>query len=195
MQAGSCKPTLTHQSKMPTLIPGNPGPSFAQQISTLKYGAPGEIRTPDPLVRSQMLYPAELRAHSMTQNPSPLHLTSPNRRIRSVFGKRYATRRLNRLGRRNVFRLLNHGHRLHDIQPRTPQQLMNSPPPSTGWHRIPRGPSSPPRQTPSAAPHTHHEPWKAQARPRSAELASIAVHHIKLRHISIFILTACPGSP
>jgi hypothetical protein len=28
-----------------------------------KNGAPGEIRTPDPLVRSQMLYPAELRAH------------------------------------------------------------------------------------------------------------------------------------
>src|SRR3984885_11342175 len=27
-------------------------------------GAPGEIRTPDPLVRSQMLYPAELRARS-----------------------------------------------------------------------------------------------------------------------------------
>ena len=25
-------------------------------------GAPGEIRTPDPLIRSQMLYPAELRA-------------------------------------------------------------------------------------------------------------------------------------
>ena len=25
-------------------------------------GAPGEIRTPDPLVRSQVLYPAELRA-------------------------------------------------------------------------------------------------------------------------------------
>src|ERR1700752_4155822 len=31
--------------------------------SALKSGAPGEIRTPDPLVRSQMLYPAELRAH------------------------------------------------------------------------------------------------------------------------------------
>ena len=29
-----------------------------------KSGAPGEIRTPDPLVRSQMLYPAELRARS-----------------------------------------------------------------------------------------------------------------------------------
>ena len=26
-------------------------------------GAPGEIRTPDHLVRSQILYPAELRAH------------------------------------------------------------------------------------------------------------------------------------
>ena len=26
------------------------------------YGAPGAIRTPDPLVRSQVLYPTELRA-------------------------------------------------------------------------------------------------------------------------------------
>ena len=31
-------------------------------ILLLKYGAPEEIRTPDPLVRSQVLYPAELRA-------------------------------------------------------------------------------------------------------------------------------------
>jgi hypothetical protein len=30
----------------------------------MKDGAPGEIRTPDPLVRSQMLYPAELRARA-----------------------------------------------------------------------------------------------------------------------------------
>src|SRR5208282_5880829 len=30
----------------------------------MRNGAPGEIRTPDPLVRSQMLYPAELRAPS-----------------------------------------------------------------------------------------------------------------------------------
>ena len=29
----------------------------------LLYGAPKEIRTPDPLVRSQVLYPAELWAH------------------------------------------------------------------------------------------------------------------------------------
>ena len=30
--------------------------------TTLKNGAPGEIRTPDHLVRSQVLYPAELQA-------------------------------------------------------------------------------------------------------------------------------------
>ena len=29
----------------------------------MRNGAPGRIRTSDPLVRSQMLYPAELRAH------------------------------------------------------------------------------------------------------------------------------------
>ena len=28
-------------------------------------GAPGEIRTPDLLIRSQSLYPAELRAHTI----------------------------------------------------------------------------------------------------------------------------------
>ena len=31
----------------------------------LKNGAPGEIRTPDHLVRSQVLYPAELRARAI----------------------------------------------------------------------------------------------------------------------------------
>jgi hypothetical protein len=31
-------------------------------------GAPGEIRTPDPLVRSQMLYPIELRAQLLKGN-------------------------------------------------------------------------------------------------------------------------------
>jgi hypothetical protein len=30
---------------------------------TAENGAPGRIRTSDPLVRSQMLYPTELRAH------------------------------------------------------------------------------------------------------------------------------------
>ncbi len=32
------------------------------RLEASKYGAPEEIRTPDPLVRSQVLYPAELRA-------------------------------------------------------------------------------------------------------------------------------------
>jgi hypothetical protein len=31
----------------------------------LGFGAPGEIRTPDHLVRSQVLYPTELRARSI----------------------------------------------------------------------------------------------------------------------------------
>ena len=33
------------------------------KLKTMLNGAPGEIRTPDRLVRSQVLYPAELRAH------------------------------------------------------------------------------------------------------------------------------------
>ena len=38
--------------------------SYGRIISrnSVKSGAPEEIRTPDPLVRSQVLYPAELRA-------------------------------------------------------------------------------------------------------------------------------------
>ncbi len=36
---------------------------FKSLILLRKIGAPGEIRTPDRLVRSQVLYPAELRAH------------------------------------------------------------------------------------------------------------------------------------
>src|ERR1700728_2725756 len=41
----------------------------------LSYGAPGEIRTPDLLIRSQSLYPAELRAHTDAvprENPSQI---------------------------------------------------------------------------------------------------------------------------
>ncbi len=34
-----------------------------ETLRFFRIGAPGEIRTPDPLVRSQVLYPAELRAH------------------------------------------------------------------------------------------------------------------------------------
>src|SRR5262249_11861684 len=42
---------------------GNAGPFQKPRGFFRKSGAPGETRTPDPLVRSQMLYPAELRAH------------------------------------------------------------------------------------------------------------------------------------
>ena len=41
--------------------------------------APGRIRTPDPLIRSQMLYPAELQApmgREMGLNPRPLESQS-----------------------------------------------------------------------------------------------------------------------
>ncbi len=40
------------------------------QATTLRaplFGATEEIRTPDPLVRSQILYPTELRSHRMAE--------------------------------------------------------------------------------------------------------------------------------
>ena len=42
----------------------------AAEISGLVawYGAPGEIRTPDPQVRSLVLYPTELRAQKQKRN-------------------------------------------------------------------------------------------------------------------------------
>ncbi len=42
---------------------------------TLVYGAPGAIRTPDPLVRSQVLYPTELRAPKKIYHAND-HLTA-----------------------------------------------------------------------------------------------------------------------
>src|SRR5271165_2372240 len=39
-----------------------PGVKRTMRCETRKHGAPGEIRTPDLLVRSQTLYPTELRA-------------------------------------------------------------------------------------------------------------------------------------
>jgi hypothetical protein len=46
--------------KLSNLTLGLPSQNVALQREN---GAPGEIRTPDPLLRRQMLYPAELRAH------------------------------------------------------------------------------------------------------------------------------------
>ncbi len=37
--------------------------SGAQDATTILYGAPEAIRTPDPQLRRLLLYPAELRAH------------------------------------------------------------------------------------------------------------------------------------
>ena len=54
-----------------------------------KYGAPGEIRTPDPQVRSLMLYPTELRAHARECNkpvrpaPGPAPIAGRCRRPRA----------------------------------------------------------------------------------------------------------------
>ncbi len=43
----------------------NPKTSASSVPFLVRNGAPGEIRTPDPLVRSQVLYPAELRARCL----------------------------------------------------------------------------------------------------------------------------------
>ena len=39
--------------------------SMLSETSVIYNGAPEEIRTPDPLVRSQVLYPTELRARKL----------------------------------------------------------------------------------------------------------------------------------
>ena len=47
------------------LQPHGPKPCALPSCATSRYGAPEGIRTPDLLVRSQTLYPAELRAHNI----------------------------------------------------------------------------------------------------------------------------------
>ncbi len=37
---------------------------YVKRVYIIKIGTPGMIRTCDPLIRSQVLYPAELRVHS-----------------------------------------------------------------------------------------------------------------------------------
>jgi hypothetical protein len=53
---------------------------------SFQYGAPGEIRTPDHLVRSQVLYPAELRARGSFEgaHPTTTHFP-PAKRDKSLF--------------------------------------------------------------------------------------------------------------
>ncbi len=49
-----------------------------------KNGAPGEIRTPDPLLRRQMLYPAELRARSGSGFDSKASAAVPKTKSTSI---------------------------------------------------------------------------------------------------------------
>ena len=60
---------LRKKQANPVLLDNDPSigqPSSRDGRKSLKNGAPGEIRTPDHLVRSQVLYPAELRAHDQS---------------------------------------------------------------------------------------------------------------------------------
>ena len=41
------------------------------------YGAPEEIRTPDPLLRRQLLYPTELQAHHLVERVMGIEPTRP----------------------------------------------------------------------------------------------------------------------
>src|SRR4051812_49357540 len=54
--------------------PTLPRPDLPAYGFLLSHGAPGEIRTPDPQIRSLVLYPAELRARL----PSPGEKPRPN---------------------------------------------------------------------------------------------------------------------
>ena len=47
-------------------------------MTDFEVGAPGEIRTPDRLVRSQVLYPTELRARIFTTLQTELYTTKFN---------------------------------------------------------------------------------------------------------------------
>ena len=59
------------------ILPGNKKADTRVPASIYEYGAPGRIRTSDHLVRSQVLYPTELRAlNSGAQLCRKSHLTS-----------------------------------------------------------------------------------------------------------------------
>jgi hypothetical protein len=51
-----------------------PQSGVRQSMQRHAAGVPEGIRTPDPLVRSQILYPAELQAHIQKHSILPLHM-------------------------------------------------------------------------------------------------------------------------
>jgi hypothetical protein len=61
-------------------IPADRDPK-ARQVQHSNCGALGEIRTPDPQIRSLMLYPAELRARQAHHNGFAAKVTSLQRKI------------------------------------------------------------------------------------------------------------------
>ena len=77
-------------------------------------GAPGEIRTPGLLIRSQSLYPAELRAHL----GSGLNLCQSNKNSRTV--QSAASDRRSRFSHRKRW---NQGQFLFNFEPRLANQL------------------------------------------------------------------------
>ena len=73
IMSGSCPPPFGFASLIRNSLPANLSNSYRSNSPVRsdlrdpfgvsnKYGAPGEIRTPDRPVRSRVLYPAELRA-------------------------------------------------------------------------------------------------------------------------------------
>src|SRR5512138_2029875 len=54
-----------------------PNEKGLRSSQALKFGAPGRIRTHDPLVRSQVLYPTELRAREALQYIKALRAVHP----------------------------------------------------------------------------------------------------------------------
>lgn len=52
-------------TEMLTLLPTKNCNQYFKSIKPRKNGAPEEIRTPDPQIRSLVLYPAELRVHAL----------------------------------------------------------------------------------------------------------------------------------
>ena len=58
----------------------------------IKNGAPGAIRTPDPLIRSQVLYPAELRVHCVGGLVAAHRQCKPRSYAKTPTGKKLSNR-------------------------------------------------------------------------------------------------------
>ena len=64
------------------------GEPLENQQFFYKCGDPGEIRTPDPVIRSHMLYPAELRGHLTTLEQSTISFSN----FKIVYYKQFIVR-------------------------------------------------------------------------------------------------------